>query len=94
MQRALLKPQYPSFLEFEALKFLHEVAHDPLGGTDQQDLWTKMGRYIYSTFTTQLFGLEVYLRPPLVQNVSGLTRLRSRNLTAQQFHTCMVSDNS
>ncbi|KAH6970551.1 cytochrome P450 [Ilyonectria sp. MPI-CAGE-AT-0026] len=47
------------FLEFEVLKFLHEVAHDPDGGTDKQNLWDKMGRYIYSTFTTQLFGLEI-----------------------------------
>ncbi|KAJ4308418.1 hypothetical protein N0V84_012115 [Fusarium piperis] len=57
------------YLEFEALKFMHEVAHDPNGGTDKQDLWNQMGRYIYSTFTTQLFGLEVCspATPPAVQ---------------------------
>ncbi|KAM5350215.1 hypothetical protein ACJ41O_006720 [Fusarium nematophilum] len=59
----------PRYLEFEALKFMHEVAHDPNGGTDKQDLWNQMGRYIYSTFTTQLFGLEVCFpaAPPAVQ---------------------------
>ncbi|KAL1633676.1 hypothetical protein SLS56_002824 [Neofusicoccum ribis] len=40
-------------------KFLHEVAHDPDAGTDKQELWPKIGRYTYSAFAQQTFGLEI-----------------------------------
>lgn len=48
-----------SFLNWETLKFLHEVAHDPNAGTDKQELWPKIGRYTYSAFAQQTFGLEI-----------------------------------
>ncbi|GME54079.1 cytochrome P450 [Neofusicoccum parvum] len=47
------------FLNWETLKFLHEVAHDPNAGTDKQELWPKIGRYTYSAFAQQTFGLEI-----------------------------------
>ncbi|KAK7703706.1 hypothetical protein SLS57_010813 [Botryosphaeria dothidea] len=47
------------FLYRETLKFLHDVAHDPNAGTDEQELWPKLGRYTYSAFAQQTFGLEI-----------------------------------
>ncbi|KAF4816652.1 Cytochrome P450 monooxygenase yanC [Colletotrichum siamense] len=48
------------FLYHETLKFLHQVAQDPNAGTEKQtNLWDSIGRYVYSTFTSQLYGLEI-----------------------------------
>ncbi|CAG9953155.1 unnamed protein product [Clonostachys rosea f. rosea IK726] len=48
------------FLYHETLKFIHEVAVDPDAGTEKQtQLFESLGRYVYSTFTSQLFGLEI-----------------------------------
>ncbi|KAI8209714.1 Cytochrome P450 monooxygenase yanC [Colletotrichum sp. SAR 10_76] len=47
------------FLYHETLKLLHQVAQDPNAGTEKQtNLWDSIGRYVYSTFTSQLYGLE------------------------------------
>lgn len=48
-----------SFLHFETAKFLNEVANDPSVGLSSSSLWTSLGRYTYSTFASQIFGMEV-----------------------------------
>ncbi|KAI1370242.1 cytochrome P450 [Hypoxylon crocopeplum] len=48
------------FLYHETLKFIHQIAHDPQAGTEKQaGLFESIGRYVYSTFCSQLFGLEI-----------------------------------
>ncbi|KAF5529753.1 cytochrome P450 [Fusarium mexicanum] len=47
------------FLHFETLKFLNDIAQDPNKGADPQSLWSSIGRYTYSTFSSQIFGLDV-----------------------------------
>ncbi|KAF5574644.1 oxidoreductase [Fusarium pseudoanthophilum] len=47
------------FLHFETLKFLNDIAQDPNKGADPQPLWSSIGRYTYSTFSSQVFGLDV-----------------------------------
>jgi hypothetical protein len=52
-----------SMLYYETSKFLDEVVHDPIAGTDKQDLWTQIGRYTYSNFAKQTFGFDVSFNP-------------------------------
>lgn len=52
------------FLHFETLKFLNEIASDPKRGADSHALHTSIGRYAYSSFASQTFGLDV----PTVDN--------------------------
>ncbi|KAF4498010.1 cytochrome P450 [Fusarium agapanthi] len=47
------------FLHFETLKFLNDIAQDPNKGADPQSLWSSIGRDTYSTFSSQIFGLDV-----------------------------------
>ncbi|KAF4960734.1 hypothetical protein FGADI_750 [Fusarium gaditjirri] len=47
------------FLYFEALKFLNEIPRNTSKGADPQSLWSSIGRYTYSTFSSQIFGLDV-----------------------------------
>ncbi|KAF4903206.1 Cytochrome P450 monooxygenase patH [Colletotrichum viniferum] len=48
------------YLYHETLKFLRQVAQDPNAGAEKQtNLWDSIGRYVYSTFTSQLYGLEI-----------------------------------
>lgn len=47
------------YLNFETLKFLHEVVSDPKLQTSSNALWGAVKRYTYSNFATQMFGLEI-----------------------------------
>ncbi|RKL26265.1 hypothetical protein BFJ72_g13838 [Fusarium proliferatum] len=47
------------FLHFETLKFLNDIGQNPNKGADPQSLWSSIGRYTYSTFSSQIFGLDV-----------------------------------
>jgi hypothetical protein len=47
------------FLHFETLKFLNDISQNPNKGADPQSLWSSIGRYTYSTFSSQIFGLDV-----------------------------------
>ncbi|KAF5715048.1 cytochrome P450 monooxygenase [Fusarium mundagurra] len=47
------------FLHFETSKFLNDIAQNPNKGNDPQLLWSSIGRYTYSTFSSQIFGLDV-----------------------------------
>jgi len=47
------------FLEYESLKFLHEVAIDPKAQQSNHELWQEVMRYTYSAFTSQMFGLDI-----------------------------------
>ncbi|KAK8221384.1 cytochrome P450 [Phyllosticta capitalensis] len=46
-------------IERESLAFLHEVAQDPGVAKDSKKLMDSIGRYTYSAFAHQTFGLEV-----------------------------------
>lgn len=70
-------------LYHETLKFIREVAVHPDAGTEKQtQLFESLGRYVYSTFTSQLFGLEVRLRnsvsATMTKNATGNRSLRRR----------------
>jgi hypothetical protein len=47
------------FLHFETLKFLNDIAQNPSKGANPQSLFSSIGRYTYSTFASQIFGLDV-----------------------------------
>lgn len=47
------------FLHFETLKFLNEIASDPGRGADLYAIYKSIGRYTYSTFSSQTFGMDV-----------------------------------
>jgi len=47
------------FLEYESLKFLHEVAIDPMAQQSNHKLWQGVMRYTYSAFASQMFGLDI-----------------------------------
>lgn len=47
------------YLHFETAKFLHEVANDPALASSSVGLFNSIGRYTYSTFASQTFGMEV-----------------------------------
>ncbi|EXF82435.1 hypothetical protein CFIO01_01895 [Colletotrichum fioriniae PJ7] len=61
------------FLYHETLKFLYQVSQDPNAGTEEQtNLWDSIGRYVYSTFTSQLYGLEVIVQKnDITTTISG-----------------------
>ena len=47
------------FLHFETAKFLHELANTPDVRQTPKSLWASIGRYTYSTFAAQIFGMQV-----------------------------------
>jgi cytochrome P450 len=47
------------YLEYESLKFLHEVAGQPSIAHDNHQLWQSIMRYTYSAFTSQMFGMDI-----------------------------------
>ncbi|KAF9778784.1 hypothetical protein IL306_003260 [Fusarium sp. DS 682] len=47
------------FLHFETLKFLNDIAQNPGKGSDSHALFSSIGRYTYSTFASQIFGLDI-----------------------------------
>lgn len=47
------------FLHFETLKFINEIASDPAKGAKSQAIFQSIGRYTYSTFASQTFGLDI-----------------------------------
>lgn len=47
------------YLHYETAKFLQEVANDSLLASSSVDLFNSIGRYTYSTFASQTFGMEV-----------------------------------
>lgn len=47
------------FLNYESLKFMHEVVNDSKLQKSGKSLWNSMMRYTYSNFATQMFGLDV-----------------------------------
>ncbi|KAM0469795.1 hypothetical protein ACHAP7_009826 [Fusarium lateritium] len=47
------------FLHFESLKFLMDIASNPEKGSDSRAVHSSIGRYTYSTFASQIFGLDV-----------------------------------
>ncbi|RGP60202.1 hypothetical protein FSPOR_10791 [Fusarium sporotrichioides] len=47
------------FLHFESLKFLNDIAQHPSKGANPQAVYSSIGRYTYSTFASQIFGLDV-----------------------------------
>ncbi|KAG7052113.1 hypothetical protein JMJ77_0002721 [Colletotrichum scovillei] len=61
------------FLYHETLKFLYQVSQDANAGTEKQtNLWDSIGRYVYSTFTSQLYGLEVIIQKnSMMATISG-----------------------
>ncbi|KAK4545116.1 hypothetical protein LTR36_003667 [Oleoguttula mirabilis] len=46
-------------LDYESLKFLHEVSNNITVQQTSQRLWKAMMRYTYSAFTSQMFGLDI-----------------------------------
>jgi len=59
------------FLHYETARFLKEVADDPTAGTEGQVLWPSIGRYTYSTFAMQTFGMEVLSSSPTQPRCRG-----------------------
>jgi hypothetical protein len=52
---------------------LNEVANDPDAGTANQELWLRLGRYTYSAFGQQMFGMEVTdAKDPVIHYIFGL----------------------
>ncbi|PVI00803.1 cytochrome P450 [Periconia macrospinosa] len=47
------------FLHFETLKFINEIASDLAKGAKSQAIFQNIGRYTYSTFASQTFGLDI-----------------------------------
>lgn len=47
------------YLHFETAKFLHEVANDAALASDSVGLFNSIGRYTYSAFASQSFGMDV-----------------------------------
>jgi hypothetical protein len=60
------------YLHYETAKFLNEVANDPDAGTAKQELWLRLGRYTYSAFGQQMFGMEVKdAKDPVIHYIFG-----------------------
>ncbi|RMI99736.1 hypothetical protein CDV36_016003 [Fusarium kuroshium] len=82
------------FLYHETLKFIHEVATDPNAGTEKQSgLFDSIGRYVYSTFTSQLFGLEGAKQIPNTESKaskyiweSGIDEITTPSATISGFY--------
>lgn len=64
------------FLYRETAKFVHEMARDPAGGTDGQDLWAEIGRYTYSNFAMQAMGFEVRFYLHIFTSRTAFLKLR------------------
>lgn len=47
------------FLHYETVKFMHEVANNPALGCSSKNLFAAIGRYTYSTFASQTFGMDL-----------------------------------
>ncbi|KAF2854958.1 cytochrome P450 [Plenodomus tracheiphilus IPT5] len=47
------------YLHYETAKFVHEVANDPALASSSVGLFNSIGRYTYSTFASQTFGMDV-----------------------------------
>ncbi|KAH7143558.1 cytochrome P450 [Dactylonectria macrodidyma] len=47
------------FLHYETAKFVHQIANNPSWGHSPAKLWASLGRYTYSTFASQIFGMEI-----------------------------------
>ncbi|KAF4341198.1 cytochrome P450 monooxygenase [Fusarium beomiforme] len=47
------------FLHFETLRFLNDIAGNPSKGADSHALFSSIGRYTYSNFASQVFGLDI-----------------------------------
>lgn len=47
------------YLHFKTAKFLHEVANDPALAASSGRLFHSVGRYTYSAFASQTFGLDL-----------------------------------
>ncbi|KAH6613088.1 cytochrome P450 [Boeremia exigua] len=47
------------YLHYETAKFLHQVANDSQLANNSVDLFNEIGRYTYSSFSSQTFGMEI-----------------------------------
>jgi cytochrome P450 len=47
------------FLHYETAKFMQELANNPTIGCESKELFAAIGRYTYSTFASQTFGLDI-----------------------------------
>ncbi|KAH7124336.1 cytochrome P450 [Dactylonectria macrodidyma] len=47
------------FLHYETAKFVHQIANNPSWGQSPAKIWSSLGRYTYSTFASQIFGMEI-----------------------------------
>ncbi|KAG9628843.1 cytochrome P450, partial [Aureobasidium melanogenum] len=47
------------FLHYETAKFMQELANNPTIGRESKELFGAIGRYTYSTFASQTFGLDI-----------------------------------
>lgn len=55
----IIRAKWRRIIERESLAFLHEVAQDPGVAKESKKLMDSIGRYTYSAFAQQSFGLEV-----------------------------------
>jgi cytochrome P450 len=66
------------FLHYETAKFMHEVSNNPSVGDSSENLWTAIGRYTYSTFSSQTFGMDIPdIDNPVIQYIheTGLAQI-------------------
>ena len=58
------------YLHYETARFLSQVANDAKAGSDGKELFDAIGRYTYSTFAQQTFGMEIAeLRDPVIDYI-------------------------
>lgn len=51
---------------------MSEVANDSDAGTGDQELWLRLGRYTYSAFAQQMFGMEITnAKDPVIEYIFG-----------------------
>ncbi|KAI5212373.1 cytochrome P450 [Aureobasidium subglaciale] len=47
------------YLHYETAKFMQELASNPTIGRESKELYSAIGRYTYSTFASQTFGMDI-----------------------------------
>lgn len=48
------------------------MANDPDAETADQELWLRLGRYTYSAFAQQMFGMEITdAKDPVIEYIFG-----------------------